>query len=62
MHKLKFRYNDKGQVEFYILYKGAVVIVLTGELEVNDFHEFLRLQAIALDEVRPLLTLLESHV
>lgn len=59
---LKFRYNDKGQVEFFVIYKGATVIVLTAELEAVDFQEFLRLQALALDEFRILLPILESNL
>jgi hypothetical protein len=48
MNKIKFQYNN-GRIEFFTMFKGTKVIVLTAVLDTGDYEELKRLQACALE-------------
>ena len=49
MDKLKFQYNNKGLVEFYTVFKGTKVILLTARQHTGDYEELKRLRSCAME-------------
>lgn len=51
MNKIKFQYNEQGLIEFYMIFKGTKVILLTARLSTGDYAELKRLRGCALENL-----------